>query len=180
MSKTTSAPGGAQREGSRADRVRDYARQTTGSEAFYRHWTGELIYTDGIRYMAEECGAWWLVDLIASWQTKPRVGGEQFQLWLLSAPESATKHWVASCWTDTPGEGRRVARQAIEYLFRWGLGEDHVAADLFERAGAEGVRGFAVESPERLHGSLDGGLLAGRVAVLDVVGDDSLGKVVGK
>ena len=116
MNETTRAPDGAQRMGkSQADRVRDYARHTTGSEAFHRHWTGKLVYTDGVRFMAEECGAWWLVDLIASWQIKARVRAEPFQLWLLSAPASESGPWVASCWTDTPGEGRRVARQTMEY-----------------------------------------------------------------
>ena len=45
--------------------------QFTGTDNYYKHWTGKLLYTDGVRAMAEQAGAFWLIDLIASHQTPP-------------------------------------------------------------------------------------------------------------
>lgn len=32
-----------------------------GTEHFYRVPIGNFVYTDGIKYMAEQCGAYWLI-----------------------------------------------------------------------------------------------------------------------
>ena len=36
------------------------------SENFYRHKPSLILYTDGIKELAEKCGAYWLIDLIIS------------------------------------------------------------------------------------------------------------------
>ena len=46
--------------------------QFTGTEDYWRHWTGALVYTDGVKAMADLCGAYWLIDAIASWQPRCR------------------------------------------------------------------------------------------------------------
>ena len=54
-----------------------------GSETFTWHWTRRIIFTDGIKYICDN-GAAWLVDAIASHQTKSvqdRCRG--FQHWKL-------------------------------------------------------------------------------------------------
>jgi hypothetical protein len=39
----------------------------TGSEQFYRHPIfRKVVYTEGVQYLAEKAGAYWLVDAIAS------------------------------------------------------------------------------------------------------------------
>ncbi|MDO8954440.1 MAG: hypothetical protein Q7V63_06300 [Gammaproteobacteria bacterium] len=43
----------------------DELNQFTGTEAWYKHWLSGMVYTDGIKYMAEEAGAYWLIDEIA-------------------------------------------------------------------------------------------------------------------
>ena len=41
-------------------------RQFTGSEMFYRHsLSRKYIYTQGVKYLAEKAGAYWLIDHIA-------------------------------------------------------------------------------------------------------------------
>lgn len=41
-------------------------RQFTGSENFYRHaLVRSILYTDGVQYVAETGGAYWLIDAIA-------------------------------------------------------------------------------------------------------------------
>lgn len=62
----------------------DYRSQANGSEQFYRHPFGGIIYTNGVKILAESCGAYWLVDLIASYQPYPKVKAEPFQVWTLS------------------------------------------------------------------------------------------------
>jgi hypothetical protein len=61
--------------------------QFCGSEHYYQHFTG-LRYTDGIQYMATQAGAFWLIDVIGSYQADPRVRLNQrlqeFQLWHLT------------------------------------------------------------------------------------------------
>jgi uncharacterized protein DUF6876 len=55
-------------------------RQFTGTTRYYRNFTG-LLYTDGVHYLAEKAGAYWLIDLVASYQ--PRLHDVPFQVWEL-------------------------------------------------------------------------------------------------
>jgi len=57
-----------------------------GSETFYRHSIiKRVIYTDGVRFLAGEAGAYWLIDEIALAQRfNPSVSAEEFQVWTLT------------------------------------------------------------------------------------------------
>lgn len=61
--------------------------QFTGTSQWYPHPLG-LTYTDGVHYLAEQGGAYWLLDAIASWQFDPRVRDDrmlqQIQFWKLT------------------------------------------------------------------------------------------------
>jgi hypothetical protein len=39
--------------------------QFSGTENWYRHWTGRILFTDGAKYVADAAGAHWLLDEIA-------------------------------------------------------------------------------------------------------------------
>lgn len=52
--------------------------QFTGTENHYKHQTGRLLWTDGVQYVAENAGAYWLIDAIVSYQRT-----EHFQIWEL-------------------------------------------------------------------------------------------------
>ena len=54
--------------------------QFTGTTQWYKHPLG-VIYTDGIKYLAEKAGAYWLLDIVASYQ--PKHKDKPFQLWNL-------------------------------------------------------------------------------------------------
>ena len=60
-------------------------RQFTGSENWYRHGlVRDVLYTDGAQYLAEQGGAYWLLDEIALAQRyKKRVAAQEFQNWTL-------------------------------------------------------------------------------------------------
>lgn len=54
--------------------------QFIGTENYYRHGLlKNFRYTDGIKYLADETGSYWLVDVVASYQLKHR--NKPFQLW---------------------------------------------------------------------------------------------------
>lgn len=56
----------------------------TGTEHWYRHpLMSSITYTDGAKYVADEGGAHWLLDKIATLQLVPKVKAEEFQVWNL-------------------------------------------------------------------------------------------------
>jgi hypothetical protein len=68
--------------------------QFTGSENWYRHALNRnVLYTDGAKYIADQGGAYWLLDAIAISQLcDRRVGAEPFQVWrLLVLPNRTAK-----------------------------------------------------------------------------------------
>ncbi|PZR14733.1 MAG: hypothetical protein DI539_18670 [Flavobacterium psychrophilum] len=86
--------------------------QFTGTEVWYNHsLIGNVLYTDGIRYVAEKAGAYWLIDEIAFGQGIPHIGSEEFQLWKLKVDlEKSTA--VLTC---DNGNGKIVFRTVIPY-----------------------------------------------------------------
>jgi hypothetical protein len=59
--------------------------QFNGTEHWYRHWlTRDFTYTEGIKFLAEKAGAFWLIDEIALAQKEKQVAAEEFQVWILS------------------------------------------------------------------------------------------------
>jgi hypothetical protein len=81
----------------------------TGTENWYRHFTG-LLFTDGVRAVAETYQAYWLIDLVFSHQLSPAVKAEEFQKWVLSRKNGNA--FEATC---DDGNGHIVARQAIPF-----------------------------------------------------------------
>lgn len=68
--------------------------QFTGSENWYRHGINrKVLFTDGAKFVADQAGAYWLLDEIAIIQPHDkRVAAEEFQVWKLkvNADHSAT------------------------------------------------------------------------------------------
>ena len=52
-----------------------------GSEAFYKHWLCG-IYTEGIKAVADDLNAYWLIDAVFSYNRK-----EEFQIWTLEVTD---------------------------------------------------------------------------------------------
>ena len=86
--------------------------QFTGSENWYRHAINRNVsYTDGAQHVAENGGAYWLLDEIAIIQPyNKRVAAEEFQVWKLvvQLDRSATL-------TCDDGNGNTVFSKKIEY-----------------------------------------------------------------
>ena len=60
--------------------------QFTGSENWYRHSLfRNFLYTDGVQYLAEIGGAYWLIDKIFSCHAcVAKIEGEEFCVWDLN------------------------------------------------------------------------------------------------
>ena len=86
--------------------------QFTGSETFYRHWANpDVLFTEGVHYVAETAGAYWLVDEIALAQRyEAAVQSEEFQVWDLIVPAAESAQLTCG-----DGNGREVHAKRIEW-----------------------------------------------------------------
>jgi len=83
-----------------------------GSEELFRHWLGGMLYTEGVKFLAEQAGAYWLIDAIASHQPKCRRDPmlQEFQAWTLTVKADRSARLV--CERDS---GDEAFAQDIEY-----------------------------------------------------------------
>lgn len=52
----------------RASEILHSLAYCTGSTEWFQHWTRRIRYTEGVKQMAELCQAYWLIDIVASYQ----------------------------------------------------------------------------------------------------------------
>jgi hypothetical protein len=84
----------------------------TGSSQLHKYHILDysIAFTDGVRFLVEEGHAWWLPDLILSFQWRPRVYNEEFQVWTLLKQKDET--WTITC---TDGNDAVLCRQHLPY-----------------------------------------------------------------
>jgi len=70
----------------------------TGTCYHHKHWLPGMVYTDGIRSMAEKYKAYWLLDVVFSYWTHKKVRKEPFQIWTITAKDGEA---VVKMQTDT-------------------------------------------------------------------------------
>ena len=99
--------------------LHDELRQFTGSTEFYRHFTGSIIYTEGVKFLAERARLYWLIDLIASLQSRALKDAalREFQLWELRITNTDR---VVVCLRDCDDEAFRmpltIADSALDFV----------------------------------------------------------------
>jgi hypothetical protein len=94
------------------DSIRSGLAHFNGTESLFPHWTDRLTFTDGVKYLAEKCGAFWLIDIIASYQHRPKVRAcGDLQIWTLDLP--AANQGRVTCKADT--HAPVAVRQRIQY-----------------------------------------------------------------
>ena len=88
-------------------------RQFTGSEHWYRGTINrKVVFTDGAKHVADNGGAYWLLDEIALAQLHVKaVAAEEFQVWKLKA--DVLKH--TGTLTCEDGNGNKVFEKALEF-----------------------------------------------------------------
>ena len=90
------------------DKIRSGLKQFMGSMNHYRGFLG-VRYTDGVKYLADRCGAYWFIDLIASYQKM--LEKMYFQLWGIDVHGDNTA--TVTCREDS--NRMPVVTQEIEY-----------------------------------------------------------------
>ena len=63
--------------------------QFTGTSQWYRNpLFKNFLYTDGVQHLAENAGAYWLIDYIFSNQIIPEIKRQEFQVWIITVEDS--------------------------------------------------------------------------------------------
>lgn len=98
----------------KAATIREYQRQTIGSENFHREPGFAFVFSDGVKLLADECGGYWLLTAISSHQLTPKVRREEFQVWTMThePKNDYPNRWVLRA---HDGNGKRIAAQSIGY-----------------------------------------------------------------
>lgn len=80
-----------------ATELRAALREFTGTTQYHLHPSG-MRYTDGVKFLAETGHAYWLLDIIASWQSEALADPwlREFQMWELFVNDDGTGHVVCS------------------------------------------------------------------------------------
>ena len=84
--------------------------QHIGSQSVYRYF-GNIVITEGVKDMADICGAYWLLDIAVSYQCEENVQKESFQVWSLNLHE----HDDGAIVTLTDGNYNEILTQDIPY-----------------------------------------------------------------
>ena len=83
----------------------------SGTDVWYRHGViRNVVWTEGVEYLAQHGGAYWLIDEVATNQVIPAVRKEGFQVWTLTVSRDRTATLVCD-----DGNSRIVFSKAIEY-----------------------------------------------------------------
>lgn len=80
-----------------------------GTSKYYKDFFGTL-YTDGVKFLADEAECYWLIDLVSSYQFDRRVKGEPFHVYELRV--NSDKSAVISI---SDGNGKILAKQWIDF-----------------------------------------------------------------
>ncbi len=91
--------------------IKSGLKQFIGTQEYHRLSLGRMVCTDGIKYLAEKCGAFWLIDLVASYQIQEFREAHRFQLWKVTLLEGNKA--VVTCKEDTGAAN--LVEQHIEF-----------------------------------------------------------------
>lgn len=88
--------------------------QFTGTETWYKHGLNRRVtFTEGVKFLADKAGAYWLIDEIALAQIgEPRVKAEEFQVWKLAIVNNEGYRAKLTC---EDGNGNEVYAKYIEF-----------------------------------------------------------------
>ena len=67
-----------------------------------------MVFTDGIKALADNYEAYWLLDIVVSYQ--PELKGEEFQVWKLMKYDDGSA--LVEC---TNGNGKKLKAQVVPY-----------------------------------------------------------------
>ena len=95
------------------EQIRNDLAHFTGTDRYHLHRLNsetKIYLTDGCNYVRTKLNAYWLFDLIISWQLKTKVQEAPFQVWKLAKQNDET--WLCQC---EDGNNNVLAFQRIEF-----------------------------------------------------------------
>jgi len=97
-----------------AQEIESELAQYYGTENYYKHYIPSMVYTDGIQAMAKMCEAYWLIDVVASYQTIKFQTANSFQVWKITKKPTRTypEKYVVEC---SDGNGNVLQKQTIKF-----------------------------------------------------------------
>lgn len=88
-----------------------YRSDSHGTENYYRHaLIRTVVFTDGVKDYCEEFGAFWFVDIIASYQTSDFRRKNPFQCWYMGEIEKEKLSQDIIC---EDGNDNELLRQSV-------------------------------------------------------------------
>ena len=84
----------------------------TGTEQYHKLTMGSLKFTDGMKYLAEEAKAFWLMDIIGSVQHLPSIKDTDFIVWVISKTE---KGWEVGAYSDCEADGSYSIKKRLYF-----------------------------------------------------------------
>ena len=81
----------------------------SGTTKYYKNFF-DLLYTEGVRYLANEAKCHWLIDLIGSFQIGGRIRFEDFQVYTVKVKDDMSANVTVS-----DGDNNILAHQVIPY-----------------------------------------------------------------
>lgn len=89
----------------------------TGTDNWYRHaLVRNVMYTDGVQFLAEKAKAYWLIDKIATIQMDRKIRAEEFQVWrLVVTNNTATLTCTDGGSADNDGHSRLLHSEHITF-----------------------------------------------------------------
>lgn len=98
---------------SKAAALRSALSYCTGSESFFRHaLSRRVIYTEGAQLVAEQAGAYWMLDEIAlNCLHQKKLAPEEFQVWKFTCdPDGPGGNWLV-----TDGNDKVLYQKKVDY-----------------------------------------------------------------
>lgn len=86
----------------------------TGGGNQYKHWLPGIQYTEGIKYVADKAGAYWLIDLVASYNNTKFRARYPFQVWTLKKTPQDKRSAAVATMKEDSGQPE-VISQKISY-----------------------------------------------------------------
>ena len=99
------------------EKVEEIMNSSTGTEKYYRPFLfNTMVYTDGVRTFAEQCQAYWVIDLVNSYMKKIQNNHRRTSEWMyfiqLKVKDSKASVRI---YREVEEKKKTVARQDIYY-----------------------------------------------------------------
>lgn len=95
--------------------IQEYMSQCNGFETTYKNWL-RGVYSEGVKFVADQAGAHWLIDAIFSHQSaKVKAACAGFQHWTLTRNKTGSGAVLTCTDGGRGGKPKIVVKQNIEY-----------------------------------------------------------------